>query len=175
MRAAPRASNAHKISWWVFIVLLLFATLFVTGTASRLPPTVASHFDVAGQPNAFMSRGGYVRFVLCFAVALPLLVVTILSAAYSRAGALKLPNGDYWLAPQRLERTRAFLVAHGVWFGSLLVTLACAVHWIELEANRLQPPHLPGQAFAAVLIAFLTATAAWVAALMFAFRRPAGQ
>jgi len=44
-----------------------------------------------------------------------------------------------------------------------------------LGANRQQPPHLSNQSFAAVLIAFLIATAAWVAALMFAFRRPAGE
>jgi len=88
---------------------------------------------------------------------------------------LKLPNREYWLAPQRLDRTRSFLVAHGVWFGSLLVTLVCFVHWLELGANRQQPPHLSSQTFAAVLIAFLIATAAWVAALMFAFRRPVGE
>jgi hypothetical protein len=85
-----------------------------------------------------------------------------------------MPNREYWLAPERLDRTRAFLVAHGVWFGSLLVTLGCFVHWLELGANRQQPPHLSNQSFAAVLIAFLVATAAWIAALMFAFRRPAG-
>jgi len=76
---------------------------------------------------------------------------------------------------RRLDRTRAFRVAHGVWFGSLLVTLGCFVHWLELAANRRQPPHLSNQMFAAVLIAFLIATAAWVAALMFAVRRPAGE
>jgi len=43
-----------------------------------------------------------------------------------------------------------------------------------LGANRQQPPHLSDQSFAAVLIAFLVATAAWIAAIMFAFRRPAG-
>jgi uncharacterized membrane protein len=156
----------------VFILLLLFAILFVTGTSSELPVTVASHFDAAGQPNAFMSRSGYIRFVLCLAVGLPVAVVAILTTVYSRATDMKLPNREYWLAPQRLDRTRAFLVAHGVWFGSLLVTLVCCVHWLELGANRLQPPHLSNQTFAAVLVAFLIATAAWISALMFAFRRP---
>jgi len=158
----------------VFILLLLLAILFVTGTASELPLTVASHFDAAGQPNAFMSRGGYIRFVLCLAVGVPVAIVAVLTTLYSRATDLKLPNREYWLAPQRLDRTRAFLVAHGVWFGSLLVTLVCCVHWLELGANRLQPPHLSNQMFAAVLVAFLIATAAWICALMFAFRRPAG-
>jgi uncharacterized membrane protein len=175
MKPSTPARYPHKVTWSVFIVLLLFAILFVTGTASDLPLTVASHFDAAGQPNAFMSRSGYTRFVLCLVVGLPVTVVSILTAVYSRATDLKLPNREYWLAPQRLDRTRAFLVAHGVWFGSLLVTLVCCVHWLELGANRQQPPHLSSQTFAAVLIAFLVATAAWVAALMFAFRRPVGE
>jgi uncharacterized membrane protein len=174
MKPLPQARYSHRVTWSVFALLLLLAILFVTGTASELPLTVASHFDAAGQPNAFMSRSGYVRFMLCLAVGLPVIVVAILWAVYSRATDLKLPNREYWLAPERLDRTRAFLMAHGVWFGSLLVTLSCCVHWLELGANRLQPPHLSNQSFAAVLIAFLIATAAWVAALMFAFRRPAG-
>jgi uncharacterized membrane protein len=174
MKPSPPARYPHPVTWSVFVLLVLFAIVFVASTASDLPPTVASHFDAAGQPNAFMSRSGYVRFVLCLAVGLPAIVVAVLWIVYSRATDLKLPNREYWLAPERLDRTRAFLVAHGVWFGSLLVTLGCFVHWLELGANRLQPAHLSNESFAAVLIAFLVATAAWIAALIFAFRRPAG-
>ena len=175
MKPLAETRYPHRVTWSAFVLLLVFAILFVTGTASQLPLTVASHFDGAGQPNAFMSRSGYVRFVLCVAAGLPVAVVVILSAVYSRATDLKLPNREYWVAPERLDRTRAFLVAHGVWFGSLLVTLGCFVHWLELGANRQQPPHLSNQSFAAVLIAFLIATAAWIAVLMFAFRRPEGE
>jgi uncharacterized membrane protein len=174
MKPVPLARYPHRVTWSVFVLLLLFAILFVTGTASQLPPTVASHFDAAGQPNAFMSRSGYVRFMLCLTAVFPVLIVLILRTVYSRATNMKLPNRDYWMAPERVARTRAFLVAHGVWFGSLLVTLTCFVHWLELGANRQQPPHLSTQSFAAVLVAFLIATAAWIAALTFAFRRPVG-
>ena len=170
----PSSPHPHRVTWSIFILLLLCAVVFVTATVSELPPTVASHFNAAGQANAFMSRSGYTRFVLCLAIGLPVLVVAVLTAVYSRAADMKLPNRDYWLAPQRIAGTRAFLVAHGVWFGSLLVILVCLVHWLELAANREHPPHLPGQLFAAVMIAFLLATAAWIAALMFAFRRPRG-
>jgi uncharacterized membrane protein len=170
---APRYS--HRVTWLVFIALLLLACIFVTATVSELPLTVASHFDGAGRANAFMSRSGYTRFVLCLAVGLPTVVVAVLTGVYSRAADFKLPNRDYWLAPQRVERTRTFLVAHGVWFGSLLVVLACCVHWLEIAANRQQPPHLSNPLFAAVMVAFLLATAAWVAALLFAFRRPPGE
>jgi uncharacterized membrane protein len=171
---SPQARYPHRVTWSVFVLLLVFAVLFVISTASQLPPMVASHFDAAGQPNSFMPRSGYVRFMLGLAVGLPVVVVAVLATVYSRATNMKLPNRDYWLAPERLARTRAFLVAHGVWFGSLMVTLACFVHWLELGANRQQPPHLSNQSFAVVLVAFLIATAVWVAALTFAFRRPAG-
>jgi len=173
MKASPPVRYPHRVTWSVFAVLLLFALLFVTGTASELPLTVASHFDAAGQPNAFMTRSGYIRFVLCLCIGLPVLVVSILSVVYSRASELKLPNREYWMAPQRIDRTRSFLVAHAVWLGSLLVVLSCFVHWLELGANRQQPPHLSSQSFAACMIAFLVAIAVWIAALMFAFRRPA--
>jgi uncharacterized membrane protein len=168
------ARAVKTLAWSVFALLLLFAMVFVTGTASELPPLVASHFDAAGQPNAYMSRSGYVRFVLCVAIGLPVAVVAILSAVYSYATDLKLPNREYWLAPQRLDRTRGVLLAHGAWFGSLLTAMVCMVHWLELAANRQHPPHLSNQAFFAVLAAFLAAMAVWVAALMIAFRRPAG-
>lgn len=175
MKSARPARYPHWVTWSVFIALLLFAVFYVTGTVSQLPLSVASHFNADGRANAFMSRSGYARFMLCVAVGLPLVVVAILTAVYSRATEMKLPNREYWLAPQRVDQTRAFLVAHGVWFGSLVVILGCFVHWQELTANRLQPPHLSSQTFAAGLIAFLVATAAWVAVLLFAFRRPVGE
>jgi hypothetical protein len=72
MKPSPPVRYPHKVTWAVFIALLLFAIFFVTGTASELPLTVASHFDADGQPNAFMSRGGYIRFVLCLCLGLPI-------------------------------------------------------------------------------------------------------
>jgi uncharacterized membrane protein len=175
MKPSPPARYPHPVTWAIFVVALLAAVLFVTGTASDLPLTVASHFDAAGRPNAFMSRDGYVRFVLCLCVGLPLLVVAILTAVYSRATELKLPNREYWMAPQRINRTRSFLVAHGVWLGILLVCLSCLVHWLELGANRLQQPHLSNETFAVCMLAFLIAIAVWIATLMFAFRLPAAE
>ncbi len=173
MKAAASARPAHRISWAVFIGLMLFAVTFVLRTESLLPSLVASHFDAAGHPNAFMTHGGYVRFVLALAVGLPLLMVMLLAAVYSNAADMKLPNRDYWLAPQRIQETRAFLIAHAAWFGSLLVAFACFVHCQELLANRRQPPLLSSQAFVGGLAIFLLATAVWVGVFLFALRRPA--
>ena len=172
---APASSQTarHRVSYAVFAALLLLATIFILATESQLPAFVASHFDAAGDPNAFMPRARYVRFVLCLAIGLPAAVVTVLSVVYRHARNMKLPHREYWLAPERNESTRSFLIAHGVWFGSLLVILICFMHWLELGANRLQPPHLSNEEFGIGMLAFLVATAVWIGALMAAFRRPA--
>jgi uncharacterized membrane protein len=168
------ADLMKTISWTVFVLMLVFAILFVTQTAPRLPALVPSHFDLAGYPNAFMTHNRYIRFTLLLGVAVPVALVALLTVVYSRAGDMKLPNREYWLAPERIARTRARLVAHGVWFGTLLVAMVCFVHWLELGALRHMPPQLSNAALEAGLLAFVLIAAGWIIALLISFRRPGG-
>jgi uncharacterized membrane protein len=160
------------IPWIVFGLMLLFAILFVTRTAGDLPRLVASHFDAGGYPNAYMTRSGYTKFMLGMSIGLPIAIVALLTAVYSNAKDMKLPNRDYWLAPERIAQTRSLLVNHGVWFGSTMVAMACYVHWLQLVAHRSSPPHLSNQLIGGGLIAFLLITFGWIAALLSAFRLP---
>jgi uncharacterized membrane protein len=172
MTDAPPQRYSHKIPWAVFIAALLLAALFVNQTASELPSAVAVHFDASGQATSFMASGRYRLFILLFAIGLPIAIVALMTTAYSRATEFKLPNRDYWLAPQRLARTRSFLVGHGIWFGSLLTGLMSFMHWLILDANRQQPPYLSNQALFVGLLVLLCAMVAWIGTLMVAFRRP---
>jgi uncharacterized membrane protein len=161
-----------KLPWVVFALVLVFAGLYVVQTTPQLPPMVASHFDIGGYPNAFMTRGVYTRFILGFAVGLPIAIVALLTFVYAGARDFKLPNRDYWLAPERIAGTRAFLIAHGVWFGSLLAAMVCYVHWLELAANRSVPPQLSNQRVSIGLLVFFLITAGWIIMLLRAFRLP---
>jgi len=110
---APDRASSHKFSWAVFAGMLLFAALFVNQTVGALPGLVAVHFDESGQATSFMEASRYRIFILLFTIVLPIVLVAVMASAYSRAKEMKLPNRDYWLAPQRIARTRSFLVAHG--------------------------------------------------------------
>lgn len=165
----------QKAAWTIFVLLLVFAGVFLTRSSASLPLLVGSHYDAAGFPNAFMSRGGYVRFVLCLGIGLPVALVTLLTLVYSRASDFKLPNRDYWLAPERIQRTRARLVTHGVWFGSLLVIMVCFVHWLVLGASRRMPPQLSNTSIEAGLLVFALISGGWIMALLMVFRRPRGE
>jgi uncharacterized membrane protein len=164
--------HSHKFSWAVFLILLLAAALFINQTVGELPGRVAVHFDENGVASAFMAGVQYRRFILLFAIGMPIVLVAFMSSAYSRARDMKLPNRDHWLAPQRIARTRSFLVAHGIWFGSLVIALMSFIHWLILDANRHQPPMLSNQAMFLGLLVLLACMVAWIGTLMVAFRRP---
>jgi uncharacterized membrane protein len=162
----------NKIPWTAFALALLFAIFYFSNTVSSLPPMVASHFDGAGFPTAHMTRALYTKFVFAIGVGVPIAVVTLLSVVYSNATDMKLPNRDYWLAPERIAQTRALLVSHGIWFGCLMVAMACYMHWLVLVAHRNLPPRLSNQLVMGGMLVFMAIALGWVIGLLRAFRLP---
>lgn len=162
----------HPVSTAAFIIALLLAVGFITTTATGLPPLVAAHFDTAGNPNGFLARGDYVHFMLYIGVAVPMVMVAILTFVNTRKIKLKLPHGDYWMAPSRVAETRALLVGHSVWFGTLFIALICYVHWLVLKAHQQAPPHLPGALALGGIATFVLLASGWALVLLAVFRRP---
>src|ERR1700730_4624348 len=126
----------HPISTLIFLLALALAYAFVMHTGTALPALSAVHFDGAGNANGFVPRERYLHFMGWLALGLPLLIVAVTSVAYARADNFKVPNREYWMAPERADATRSFLIGHGIWLGTLLTGLLCLVHWIVLTANR---------------------------------------
>jgi hypothetical protein len=164
----------HRLSWGSLFVIACAAIFFISHTIDRLPMVLASHFDASGFPTAFMLRIRYFHFMMWLGIGAPIALVVLLTVVYSRATDMKLPNRDYWLAAERIGETRDILVAHGIWFGSLLICMVCFVHWLQLKANGSLPAHLPNDLVYAGLGIFFLITAGWIAALLLAFRRPKG-
>jgi uncharacterized membrane protein len=161
-----------KLPWIVFALLLVFAIGYIVRTAPHLPPLVASHFNGAGYPSAYMTRGFYTKFTLAFGVGLPAAIVALLSLVYSRTKDVKLPNRDYWLAPERIAQTRSVLVSFGAWLGSLMVAMVCYAHWLILVAHRSVTPHFSRSLILGGLLAFALLTGGLLALLLMAFRLP---
>jgi uncharacterized membrane protein len=161
----------RKFSWILFGLLLVASVAFLTTTTPQLPLRVASHFGGDNLANGWMTRDGYLRFMLGLGVLLPV-VLAALTALLPRmaAGFVNLPNRDYWMAPARRAETLSRLSSHGAWFGSLMCGFFMALHWILLKANAAVPPQLPQPEFWIVLGAFVLAIAAWIARLAKRFR-----
>jgi uncharacterized membrane protein len=161
-----------KISWMAFALMLIVAGTVINQTVGEMPALVAVHFDAAGQATSFILRGKYRVYVLLFAIGLPILLVALMAASYSRATNLKVPNSEYWAAPQRISDARSFLITHGVWLGSILTGLMTFIHWLVLDANRHRPPVLSNQTVSLGLFVLLGCMVLWIGTLMARFRTP---
>ena len=155
----------------LFILLLLIGAILIGVTTGQLPAQIASHFGAGGAPNGWMSRNGYLLFMLGFAVILPLGVVLAIGALPRRKpDSINIPNRDYWLDPARREATLRYFGTHACWLGSLLVVFISAIDLLLIEANATQPPRLPTQPFITLLVLFLVALTIWIATMVLHFR-----
>ena len=153
------------------LLLISCAAVLVWLTSRSLPPLVAAHFDSAGRVNAYVPRRHYIALLLGVAVVVPLFLVIIPRRALSKPGArISLPNGDYWLAPERREQTVRFLAQQTSVFAWLVVLFLCYVQWLVVRANARTPPSLNSEALVSGLVVFLVCTFSWIVRLVGRFR-----
>ena len=157
----------------IFLAMLAVAGMFVVASSSELPERVASHFGSSGAADSFMSRRGYVTFMLVFVVGLPLIMTGIMTLVFrSATTSLNIPHREYWLAPERRPATIAFLINHNMRFGACLAAFLSYMHWLVVQANLQQPPELSNSAIYTGLALFVITIMAWTAWLLRAFRKP---
>lgn len=156
----------------LFIALAAGSAAFIIATAGDLPVQVASHFGPGDRPNAWTPRDTYVAIMVAAATLLPLFLVALI-AWLPRAfpGAVNIPNRDYWLAPERRERSLAALANFGWVFACLLTLFIVGVHWVIVAAHASVPTQLPDRPFQALIAGFIAAMCLWTVALCLRFRR----
>ena len=157
----------------ILICLVVFACVFIVYTSQVLPERVATHFGVGNEANGWMSRNGYVSFILAFTVGVVAFLVFVTGALLARFPHwTNVPNRDYWLAPERRAESLGYLAAHGKRLAYLIVVMMLGMHYTILVANQMQPPRLPGSIFTSILISFVLALLWWIVRLYRRFPRP---
>jgi uncharacterized membrane protein len=154
------------------ICLMVFSVTFVIYTSYFLPSKVATHFNANNEPDGWMTRNAYLLLILTLLISIPFAIsvgISVLSQKFPHL--LNVPNGDYWLAPRRLNESLDFLAAHGHRLGRLIIVLTTGLHYVVLVANRAEPPLLPYSWLMAILLGFVFALAMWVLVLYRRFPR----
>jgi drug/metabolite transporter (DMT)-like permease len=104
---------------------------------------------------------------------LPLLIVGLVSVlAGQNPDRLKLPARSYWREPQYRAEALRRVRAHMWWLACLMTGLAIAIHFLLLDAQRSNPPHLAAGWFGLVVMGFLSGLLLWIAAFYLIFRPP---
>ena len=91
----------HRLAWLVFALCLAASATFIVATSHALPEQVASHFGYGNAANGFMTRDGYLVFMLAFAVVLPLLLATTIGLLPRMwPNAVNVPHRDLLARPE---------------------------------------------------------------------------
>jgi hypothetical protein len=161
-----------------FLLVTLAAAVFVLNvwiTRDRLPERVASHFDLQGRPDGWMTREGTVRFMAAVGVGVPLIIMAAFNLArVVPLSCIHVPNKDYWFAKERREESLRWLGATGAWCAILLLIFLRLLHGLVIEANTVHPPHLPSKPLWIVAGIFVVGELLLVLRVMWRFsKRPA--
>ena len=156
-----------------FICLAAFAIVFIVYTGSYLPETVATHFGIDGEANGWMTRGGYLLFMLSFMFGVSSFVSLVVGTLPRKFPQwTNVPNGQYWLAAERRDESLNFLSAHGKRLGCLILMMMLGMHYTVLIANHLRSPALPASTFSSIIIGFALALVWWIVRLYRRFAKP---
>jgi Protein of unknown function (DUF1648). len=157
----------------ILLCLNVFAGVFILYTSQYLPDRVATHFGIDGRADGWMSRSGYLAFMLAFMIGMSTFVSFVVGTLPRKFPQwTNIPNRDYWLAFERRDESAFFLSAHGKRLAYLIVMMMLGMHYTILLANHMKPPALPGTVFTAILFGFALALVWWIVRLYRRFPRP---
>jgi len=125
-----------KLRHTIMVFLVAGLVLHTVYYYPLLPTTLASHFNRAGEPDAWMGKSAFLVFegiLICVLLleflALPWLVERMPDRL------INLPNKAYWLAPEHRSRAFAIFRKYFQWFGIALLTLLFCVSHLVFRAN----------------------------------------
>lgn len=171
---APESEPVLR-SWQALLVCLVLvaAVAQLAYYYPRLPEQVPTHF---GPDNRADAWGGKQAFAITYAGVLGGLAALFLGLAVLLRrlpdGAVNLPNREYWLAPERRERTMGRVARELLLMGGASLLFVTATFHLSIRVALAGTDRLP-TSFWAALTGFVLFTAAWAARFMLAFRKPA--
>lgn len=138
-----------------------------------LPSPLAVRFNWAGDAVGWNAPHSFaivnlviVAVIVGIALALPSLM------ARRRRLRWRLPNRDYWLAPERIPETLEYLKRQFLWHGVVTLLLLMGVFQLVVDANSREPATLDTSRLLLFVAGYFAFIVLWSWALWRKFSRP---
>ena len=157
----------------LFFAIILAAMVQCIHDFPLLPDRLASHFGPSGAANGWMTKSQF--FITYAVVLLPALFVEFWlhrKVANTPEGKLRLPNKEYWLAPERRADTIAYFQSFFAWYGCAFLFIEVFAMGLAMRANLNDPPLLPTGPVVTVLFGFILFNIFAVVAMLRHFSLP---
>jgi len=165
-----KVDRTARYVFWAIVLLLLWQ---IFSAYPHLPDKVASHFNIAGKPNGWMSKQAFLRF--------DVFLVGILALLFYFSGFfmnkipnafINMPNKDYWLAPERRDNSLRVIAGFLLWLGNgtLIFIFILQQHMIDYNLNPRK--YSAGIGAWTPTIFYLFFVFLWTVGLFWRFQRP---
>ena len=162
----------QRLPRMMYFVLLFSGLLMMAYYYPQMPERMASHFDAGGRVNGWQPREGF--FLLMVLVISSSALISFFAPrqiASQPNNRINLPNRDYWLAPERRERTMNFIAAMMGWFGCGVLFVLIAGTYLAMRANLAPGVGFNSEAMLVVLGIFLVSLFVWMICFLRHFQR----
>ena len=163
-----------KLAVPLLVLAVAYAIFFgyLAETYNALPAKVASHFDVHGKPDGWMSRAADAEILSAVALLVPAIVIGGMGGAGRiPVSFINQPHRDYWEADNRRKTALGVLLRYGLWFAALNVLFLTGAQALIVEANVNPPHNLDMTHLATGVIVYLVLTAIWALLLLRRFAK----
>ena len=144
------------------VMTLLLLTAYVVRTSERLPERVATHFDVKGRADGWMTRGDHALFMVGFASGTMLVLGGFFYLVrFLPEGCWNIPNRGFHLAPENRKVTEDFMLAGGLKLTAAVLAFFAVLHLLLLRANAKEVPRIDGFGLALATCVLLGYLAVW--------------
>jgi RNA polymerase sigma factor (sigma-70 family) len=167
------ASGGPVLATWLKTTMLgvIVANAFLS------QKIVATHFNLAGNPDYWMTQSHSALVWLLAGAGFPLFFVGI---GYSvRFGSISrhtfnIPNRDYWLAPERIGETAEYVFHRFLWMALFGAIFMLAQMLLQIQANLQNPSHLSTPTVLATAGCFIAATTVVIGNMLRHFMKAPG-
>jgi uncharacterized membrane protein len=157
---------------FILISVIAGAVLQIIYYYPLLPQTVASHFDISGNPNGCSSKRqligiyGVIILVMLFSF-------RVLPSFFKNipVSFINLPNKDYWLAPERKEETFRVIVEKMLSLGNATTFFLLITFQLAFEANLNITRHFSSVTMLMLLGGYILFAVVWSVRFIARFRR----
>ena len=155
--------------------LMLLAVIAVVQMMLQMPSLgspVATRFNSGGAAVSWSTPQEFVILNL-LVVAAVMVISLFLPSLMGKRPRIRwnLPNKDYWLAPERIEKTVEYVKRMMLWIGVMTLLLLMAVFQLVVDANTHIPPQLDSLRLYVIVGAFIVFMLLWAWAFWRKFAR----
>jgi uncharacterized membrane protein len=155
------------------VLIAVIATVQIILQLPYLPTPFAVRFNAAGAAVGWGTPHEFAivnLIILAAIVGIALILPSLM--AKRRTLRWRLPNRDYWLAPERVAATVQHLQRQFLWHGIMTLLLLMAVFQLVVDANIKSPPRLDSMRLLILIGAYLLFVVLWAWTFWRKFSRP---